>query len=678
MPNNLTGQNISDTYQRVVQYEDGILSDGTGSALPITISGNDVTITGNLNALSISSSRVTSSVVYTSGSSIFGDEASDTQTFIGNITASGVISASRISSSFIHLADNNSSIKFGNGSRAIYNNGSNLLFYGGGVNLFSLSTSGLEFNPSEWSSKNFIVNTNTSNTLYIASSKVAVGTDATTAAILTVDGELSASAISTEGSVSASLLTAPRISASNHIQTPEIRGVGDTVGLEVNGHLWLSGSTSHYLSASIVSASNLNATNISASYAIFGTPGSGHFTMDPTYGITGYETDSVSNKSFILGGGTQFGYLTIMSNGATAINLMGAGASYFNRNIGFGSSYASNVGEAIYVTGNIEATGLIKTGHVTASGNISGSYLSMTSGSFNTLTIGSGSAPSNYGDVVLTSISASGNISASGDLTVNNITGITSIDSTLYTIDGVNAIDYASDTHLFGSTAKFTKLRSTVGIEMTSAVTASGDISSSGYIYSANEEHWEVSARVDSDNDTNWQGPNNYGIHTRADWNYDYGNDFDDITATVDVIRTEASTGWRVPYSASIIGFDLMAQPNSNVTLGIEQQFTCSLWHGQAGAVNTTSSLDANMGLTRLNHICSALSRQHPANTNSGMFKYNMYDFSASAADNSTLPYKVAKGDWIYPRFRANLFEDDGSDSTYAIYLSVKYKRIIG
>ena len=611
MPNNLEGQNISDTYQRVVQYEDGILSDGTGSALPITISGNDVTITGNLNALSISSSRVTSSVVYTSGSSIFGDEASDTQTFIGNITASGVISASRMTSSFIHLANNNSSIKFGNGSRGIYNNGSALNIYSYGVNLISLYT-GFTFNPNGWSSKNFVVNTNTDNTLYIASSKVAVGTDATTTALLTVDGELSASAISTEGSVSASLLTAPRISASNHIQTPEIRGVGDTVGLEVNGHLWLSGSTSHYLSASIVSASNLNATNISASYAIFGTPGSGHFTMDPTYGITGYETDSVSNKSFILGGGSQFGYLTIMSNGATAISLMGAGAAYFNRNIGFGSSYASNVGEAIYVTGNIEATGLIKTGHVTASGNISGSYLSMTSGSFNTLTIGSGSAPSNYGDVVLTSISASGNISASG------------------------------------------------------------------YIYSANEEHWEVSARVDSDNDTNWQGPNNYGIHTRADWNYDYGNDFDDITATVDVIRTEASTGWRVPYSASIIGFDLMAQPNSNVTLGIEQQFTCSLWHGQAGAVNTTSSLDANMGLTRLNHICSALSRQHPANTNSGMFKYNMYDFSASAADNSTLPYKVAKGDWIYPRFRANLFEDDGSDSTYAIYLSVKYKRIIG
>ena len=620
MPNNLTGQNISDTYQRVVQYEDGILSDGTGSALPITISGNDVTITGNLNALSISSSRVTSSVVYTSGSSTFGDEATDTHTFTGAITGSGLQ---------IPFGGNKGA-NLGGAELAIYESDASDRY---GARLGSTSTYGYMIQYLNGSSKVYI-NASSAINSYIDAGNFGIGTNNPTDK-LSVTGTCGISSTLEVGSTFTALshtnhgaphgaghtdqhtfigdITASRhISASGYIKTSEIRGAGSTTGLEIDGHLWLSGSTSHYLSASIISASNINTSNISASYGIFGTPGSGHFIIDPTYGITGYETDSVSNKSFILGGGSQYGYLQIMSNGATAISLMGTGAAYFNRNIGFGSSYASNVGEAIYVTGNIEATGLIKTGHVTASGNISGSYLSMTSGSFNTLTIGSGSAPSNYGDVVLTSISASGNISASG------------------------------------------------------------------YIYSANEEHWEVSARVDCDNDTNWQGPNNYGIHTRADWNYDYGNAFDDITATVDVIRTEASTGWRVPYSASIIGFDLMAQPNSNVTLGIEQQFTCSLWHGQAGAVNTTSSLDANMGLTRLNHICSALSRQHPANTNSGMFKYNMYDFSASAADNSTLPYKVAKGDWIYPRFRANLFEDDGSDTVYAIYLSVKYKRIIG
>ena len=73
-----------------------------------------------------------------------------------------------------------------------------------------------------------------------------------------------------------------------------------------------------------------------------------------------------------------------------------------------------------------------------------------------------------------------GNISASGDLTVNNITGVTSIESTLYTIDGQNVIDFANDTHLFGNTSKFSKLRTQKGLEITAPITASGDISSSG------------------------------------------------------------------------------------------------------------------------------------------------------------------------------------------------------
>ena len=33
MPNNLQGKNISDTYQRLLQIEGGVLTDGTGSAV---------------------------------------------------------------------------------------------------------------------------------------------------------------------------------------------------------------------------------------------------------------------------------------------------------------------------------------------------------------------------------------------------------------------------------------------------------------------------------------------------------------------------------------------------------------------------------------------------------------------------------------------------------------------
>ena len=47
-----------------------------------------------INTLQLTSSIVTSSVIFSSGSNIFGDEASDTHTFVGSITASGNISSS--------------------------------------------------------------------------------------------------------------------------------------------------------------------------------------------------------------------------------------------------------------------------------------------------------------------------------------------------------------------------------------------------------------------------------------------------------------------------------------------------------------------------------------------------------------------------------------------------------
>ena len=48
---NLRGQNIQDTFQRVIQKgADGRLYDGTGSAVPIKIEGDNVRISGSLIA----------------------------------------------------------------------------------------------------------------------------------------------------------------------------------------------------------------------------------------------------------------------------------------------------------------------------------------------------------------------------------------------------------------------------------------------------------------------------------------------------------------------------------------------------------------------------------------------------------------------------------------------------
>ena len=78
-----TGQNIKDTYQRVVQVDSGQLQDGLGNNLPISMSGNDVIIPGAVRAQSyIVSESVT---VVTSGSTVFGNTTDDTHRFIGSV-----------------------------------------------------------------------------------------------------------------------------------------------------------------------------------------------------------------------------------------------------------------------------------------------------------------------------------------------------------------------------------------------------------------------------------------------------------------------------------------------------------------------------------------------------------------------------------------------------------------
>ena len=92
--NNLTGQNIQDTYQKVVQTDGTNLADGTGSLLPISFDGNNVIISGSLTANEyIVSSSVTNITVATlSGSTVFGDDQLDTHQFTGSLDVSGSLS----------------------------------------------------------------------------------------------------------------------------------------------------------------------------------------------------------------------------------------------------------------------------------------------------------------------------------------------------------------------------------------------------------------------------------------------------------------------------------------------------------------------------------------------------------------------------------------------------------
>ena len=86
-----TGNNIQDTYQRVVQTDGTNLADGTGSLLPISFDGNNVIISGSLTATEYSvSSSVTNIVIATkSGSTAFGDSIDDIHQFTGSVNVSG-------------------------------------------------------------------------------------------------------------------------------------------------------------------------------------------------------------------------------------------------------------------------------------------------------------------------------------------------------------------------------------------------------------------------------------------------------------------------------------------------------------------------------------------------------------------------------------------------------------
>ena len=84
---NLTGQNIQDTYQRVVQTDGTKVYDGTGSLLPIEFNENNVIISGTLTAQTYIVSESITNV--SSGSTIFGNSSDDLHSFTGSLHVSG-------------------------------------------------------------------------------------------------------------------------------------------------------------------------------------------------------------------------------------------------------------------------------------------------------------------------------------------------------------------------------------------------------------------------------------------------------------------------------------------------------------------------------------------------------------------------------------------------------------
>ena len=96
----LTGNTIKDTYYKLVQVDDGqLVQNGIGSPLTGSIKlsgslhvtgsqtvGGNLTVTGDVTARSFITELTQSTVLYKSGSTAFGDDATDTHSFSGSVT----------------------------------------------------------------------------------------------------------------------------------------------------------------------------------------------------------------------------------------------------------------------------------------------------------------------------------------------------------------------------------------------------------------------------------------------------------------------------------------------------------------------------------------------------------------------------------------------------------------
>lgn len=320
-PNNITPILAGSTFSPVLKVTFG------GD---VSMSG-DLGVTGDISATSLNvthftSSFVTSSTITTEGNTIFGDTDSDSHTFNGNITASGVISASADADSFLggklqlkSATPGNQQINFG-GSARIQGNNSYLIVDPNGQLVFLVDTK-ININSPLTGIGGFVTNDTPSATLHIS------GAGDTTLLVegnITASGNISGSATST-GSFGMGFFEG-RV------------GIGDTpIDAPLEVHL---GDTSQIISDRAGNGSNI-----------------------------------VLKRS-----GATRGTLSVSNTSGQEFEIFSSGDLIFNEsdgdNVGIGMTSPS---AKLDVTGDLRVSS-----HITSSGNISSSH----TGSFGKLTIG--------------------------------------------------------------------------------------------------------------------------------------------------------------------------------------------------------------------------------------------------------------------------------------------------
>ena len=180
-----------------------------------------------------------------------------------------------------------------------------------------------------------------------------------------------------------------------------------------------------------------------------------------------------------------------------------------------------------------------------------------------------------------------GHITASGNISSSGyLYGSRAITNRIQHLDGVSSIYFANSINAAGG----------------SHITASGNISSSGKVYSDNEETFHGSARITNLALNNYSGPNFQGI-MRHEWTRKLTETVNDNN-TIEINRQDIRTGIIIPYAFKITGFTMFYGVNKNGTQTIPQGALFALSQSQmdlndnvaTGDTNTITALCTGLG----------------------------------------------------------------------------------
>ena len=307
--NDFTGQNIQDTYQRVLQLSSsGQLADGTGSLVPLL----DVTASFAVSASHEITKEVTSSYAETASAAEHDFNIANDLNFdntSAQITANG-------SSMFLMQPSNEQTIF--------------------GFDLRSSDGRGIKFGVnSDYTIKHNSTATNDTKLAIVEGSSIrytfGIGGHLTASANVNIKTGNGGEFRGQGANITA--ITSSTVSASTHIQTSTLKGGGDDVSLNVLGSITASNAIS--ASGNVLGRDGIFTRDNTAKMEIIGLASIG--------GIVGTDTnhDLVFRRNNVEG-------FRLNSNGISA-------------------------GTNISASGNISASNLIAQNHITASGNISSS-----------------------------------------------------------------------------------------------------------------------------------------------------------------------------------------------------------------------------------------------------------------------------------------------------------------